>query len=198
VFSVGGIAAGTIGALATGFLFLIPLTAIAGIIADHERCSRCGAPSDHANPVYRPMRSEEDQLGSQTFVSRPLNPHKGQASRFSERPPRTEPRPSDQARLKRLGDASAGETADSPLSPPDSGGEETENHDEAGERYVWDDTTSKFVPHTGGAALLPGVPDSDEPSLFLSDLDAGFGDSASLWDDSLEFPDEWPASEGPE
>lgn len=69
VFSIGGGATGLLAFGVSGLPILVPLSFIAGVVIDVERCSKCGAAMDDENTLYRPMYGEDDATGCRTFAS---------------------------------------------------------------------------------------------------------------------------------
>lgn len=144
VFSVGGGTAGILGAAATGVPILVPLSLIAGILIDVERCSRCGAEMDEENPLYRPMRAEEDAAGLQTFTPHHFDIENDRSQEQGLKPSRNaavNEVPYESGYAETLWDSESEELGASL-------GQLDENNDEpvSSQQYAWDELTATFIP----------------------------------------------------
>ena len=165
LFSMGGGAAGLLGAAVTGVPILVPLGLIAGVFIDAETCSRCGEAAGEDNPLYRPMQSGEDDVG-RAFFAPHRSPDRADASQMRPSGPPSRPLgiedPLGSADDDGLFRSPAPEEAVPSPGPPDEDAADAG----PGERYAWDESACKLVPmdpDEGGVFTDPDALEDFDP-----------------------------------
>lgn len=146
IYSIGWGTAGALAGISLGAPVLIPLGLIAGILVDVERCSWCGSSSNDSNPIFKPMKNQQDDTGNHNFV-----PHSISKQPEAVKEPRRNSVLSNPF-SKKASTPEQKTTCDNKHYNIEknellqTNGSEQENYSDDERQYTWNESLAKFVP----------------------------------------------------